>query len=53
MNKAQFEELLESVREMDGIVAGKRKASRTFKFPAPTFKKIREKQEYPKHGLRC
>lgn len=43
MNKAQFDELLESVREMDGIVAGKREAAKTFEFPGPAVREIREK----------
>lgn len=43
MNKAQFDELLESVREMDGIVAGKRAAARTFEFSEPAVKEIRER----------
>lgn len=43
MNKSQFDELLESVREMDEIVAGKKAASRTFEFPEPEVKGIREK----------
>ncbi|MEW8238272.1 MAG: NadS family protein, partial [Candidatus Thiodiazotropha taylori] len=36
-------ELLESVQEMDEIVKGKKKASRSFDFPDPEVKAIREK----------
>lgn len=43
MNKSQFDELLESVQEMDEIVAGKKTASRTFEFPEPEVKGIRKK----------
>lgn len=43
MNKTQFDELLASVKEMDEIVAGKKKASRVFEFPEPEVKEIREK----------
>ncbi|MCG8018503.1 MAG: helix-turn-helix domain-containing protein [Candidatus Thiodiazotropha sp. 'RUGA'] len=43
MNKEMFEELLESVQEMDEIVKGKKKASRSFDFPDPEVKAIREK----------
>lgn len=43
MEKAQFEELLQSVEEMDKISRGKKKASRVHKFPTPEVKAIREK----------
>ncbi|MEW8441535.1 MAG: NadS family protein [Candidatus Thiodiazotropha taylori] len=43
MKKEMFEELLESVQEMDEIVKGKKKASRSFDFPDPEVKAIREK----------
>lgn len=43
MNKSQFDELLESVQEMDQIAVGKKAASRVFEFPEPEVKGIREK----------
>ncbi|MET0038004.1 MAG: NadS family protein [Candidatus Thiodiazotropha lotti] len=43
MNKEMFDELLESVQEMDEIVKGKKKASRSFDYPDPEVKAIREK----------
>ena len=43
MKKTQFEELLQSVEEMDAIARKKKKPSRAFKFPAPEVKTIREK----------
>lgn len=43
MNKNQFDELLESVQEMDQIAAGEKTASRTFEFPEQEVKSIREK----------
>jgi putative transcriptional regulator len=43
MKKAQFEELLESVREMKAIEKGQKKASRTFEFPPPNARQIRRK----------
>lgn len=43
MKKAQFEELLESVREMKAIEKGQKKASRTFVFPPPNARQIRRK----------
>ena len=43
MIKTQFDELLASVKEMDEIVTGKKKASRTFEFPEPEVKDIRKK----------
>lgn len=42
MNKAQFDELLASVQEMDEIVAGKKKPARVFEYPEPEVKRIRE-----------
>jgi len=38
-----FNELLESVKEMDKIAKGKKKASRRFTFKEPEVKNIREK----------
>lgn len=38
-----FNELLKSVKEMDKIAKGKKKASRQFTFKAPKVKNIREK----------
>lgn len=43
MNKTMFDELLQSVEEMDTIVAGKKKPARKFEFPDPEVKAIREK----------
>lgn len=42
MNKAQFDELLASVQEMDEIAAGKKKPARVFEYPEPEVKRIRE-----------
>jgi len=42
MEKNMFDELLASVQEMDAIVKGK-KASRSFEFPDPEVKVIRER----------
>ena len=42
MDKDSFDELLNSVRQMDAIVKGKKKASRKFDFPNPEVKAIRE-----------
>ena len=38
-----FEELMFSVKEMDQIVKGNKKHSRTFSYPEPEVKAIREK----------
>lgn len=43
MDKDAFDQLLNSVREMDAVVKGKRKASRGFDFPEPEVKVIRER----------
>jgi putative transcriptional regulator len=43
MKKEMFNELLESVQEMDGIVKGKKKASRSFDYPDPEVKTIRNR----------
>ena len=43
MNKTQFEELLASVQEMDQIASGEQLASRTFEYPEPEVRDIREK----------
>jgi len=43
MNKANFDELLQSVEEMDAIAAGKRKPARKFEFSDPGVKHVREK----------
>ena len=43
MEKKMFDELLQSVEEMDLIAAGKNKPARQFKFPDPEVKSIREK----------
>jgi putative transcriptional regulator len=43
MNKKAFDELLDSVEEMDKVVRGKKKASRVTEFPEPQVKEIRER----------
>jgi len=43
MNDEMFNELLKSVKEMDQIAKGKKKASRRFEFKEPKVKTIREK----------
>lgn len=43
MKKEMFDELLESVQEMDEIVHGKKKASRSFDYPDPEVKAIRDR----------
>ena len=43
MEKNMFDELIESVEEMDEIVAGKKKPARKFEYPEPQVKAIREK----------
>ena len=43
MNKAMFDELLRSVKEMDEIAAGKKKPARKIEFPDPQVRLIREK----------
>jgi len=43
MNNSMFEELLDSVKEMDQIAKGKKKPARQFKFDDPEVKDIREK----------
>lgn len=43
MEKNMFEELMSSVEEMDKIVKGSKKAARTFSYPEPQVKAIREK----------
>ncbi len=43
MEKNMFEELMSSVEEMDQIVKGSKKAARTFSYPEPQVKAIREK----------
>ena len=43
MNNAMFQELLESVEQMDEIVEGKKKPSRKFEYPEPQVREIREK----------
>jgi putative transcriptional regulator len=42
MDKDMFDELMASVQEMDAITKGKKKASRSFNFPDPEVKGIRE-----------
>lgn len=43
MDNKLFNELLSSVQEMDKIAKGKKKPARTFKYPEPEVKAIREK----------
>lgn len=43
MNDEMFNELLESVKEMDQIAKGKKQASRRFSIKEPEVKEIREK----------
>lgn len=43
MNKEMFNELLESVQEMDEIVKGQKTASRSFDYPEPEVKSIRDR----------
>lgn len=43
MDNDMFNELLNSVEQMDNIVKGKAKASRCFEFPDPEVREIREK----------
>jgi len=42
VDKDMFDELMSSVQEMDAIVKGEQKASRTFDFPDPEVKSIRD-----------
>lgn len=42
MNKLKFDELLQSIDEMDQIVKGKIQSARQFEFPDPQVKLIRE-----------
>ena len=43
MNDEMFNELLDSVKEMDQIARGKKKPARSFHYPDPEVKAIREK----------
>ncbi len=43
MKKEMFDELLESVQEMDDIIQGKKTVSRSFNFPDPEVKAIRDR----------
>ena len=43
MKKELFEELLKSVRQGGAVLRGERKPSRSFQFPEPNVRKIREK----------
>lgn len=43
MKKEMFDELLESIQEMDDITNGKKTASRSFDFPEPEAKAIRDR----------
>ena len=42
MKKEMFDELLESVKEMDAIAKGRQTASRSVEFPDPEVKSIRD-----------
>lgn len=46
MEKGMFDELMSSVQEMDTIVKGHKKASRTFEYPEPEVKAIRERMGF-------
>lgn len=46
MEKGMFDELMSSVQEMDTIVKGQTKASRTFEYPEPEVKVIRERMGF-------
>lgn len=43
MKKEMFDELLESVKEMDAIAKGQQPSSRSFDFPDPEVKTIRDR----------
>ena len=43
MDKKMFNELLESVKEMDAMASGKKKPSRVFEYPDPKVREIRKK----------
>lgn len=43
MKKEMFDELLESIQEMNEIVKGNKAASRSFDFPDPEVKTIRDR----------
>ena len=51
MDQELFNELLESVKQMDEIVQGKRKPSRVFVFEEPDVKAIREKTHLSQRGF--
>ncbi len=53
MNRAMFDELLQSVEEMDAIAAGKKEPSRKFEFPDLEVKAIREKTPCRRPGSPC
>jgi putative transcriptional regulator len=46
MEKGMFDELMSSVQEMDVIVKEKKQASRTFEYPEPEVKAIRERMGF-------
>lgn len=46
MKSEYFDELMESVQEMDEIVKGKKIASKTTEYPAPAVREIRERLNY-------
>jgi putative transcriptional regulator len=43
MNKDMFNELLDSVQDMDGIIKGQKMVSLSFQYPDPEVKSIRER----------
>lgn len=43
MDDDMFDELITSVKEMDGIINGQKPAARQFEFPNPEVKVIRER----------
>ena len=46
MEKGMFDELMNSVQEMDAIVKEKKQASRTFEYPEPKVKALRERMGF-------
>lgn len=51
MNDNMFDELVASVREMDAIVNNEKKAARSFEFPEPEVKAIRDKVGLSQHDF--
>jgi putative transcriptional regulator len=51
MKEDFFDELMESVQEMDEIVKGKKKAARITEYPAPAVREIRERLNYTQESF--